>query len=96
MIIIDFKMKYESKSLGESLVEHHGKRGLGWHDVAILFYLLDKKKQPSKNIVYLDQMVWFNISLYESKLQEMLQMGAQYRRWVLVRLVICICFYCIQ
>ena len=31
MVIIDFKMKFETKSSRESTVEHYGKRGLGWH-----------------------------------------------------------------
>ena len=57
MIIIDFKMKYEIKSSRESSVEHCGKRGLGWHSMAIIFYLLDNQQQPFKNIVYIDQIL---------------------------------------
>ena len=50
-------MKYEIKSSRESSVEHYGKRGLGWHGMAIIFYLLDNEQQPFKNIVYLDQIL---------------------------------------
>ena len=50
-------MKYEIKSSRESSVEHYGKRGLGWHGMAIIFYLLDNEQQPFKNIVYLDQLL---------------------------------------
>ncbi len=70
-------MKYEIKSSRESSVEHYGKRGLGWHGVAIIFYLLDNDKQPSKNIVYLDQI------LNDSNLQDsatvvgLLEVGTQ-------------------
>ena len=52
-----FQMKYEIKSSRESSVEHYGKRGLGWHGMAIIFYLLDNEQQPFKNIVYLDQLL---------------------------------------
>jgi len=57
LIIIDFKMKYEMKSTRETTIEHFGKRGIGWHGFAIIFYLLDDKGQPYKNIVYLDQIL---------------------------------------
>ena len=42
MIIIDFKMKYETKSSWESTVEHYRKWGLGWHGMAIIFYLYNE------------------------------------------------------
>ena len=57
MVIIDFKMKFETKSSRESTVEHYGKRGLGWHGMAIIFYLLDKDEEPVRNIVYIDQIL---------------------------------------
>ena len=57
LIIIDFKMKYEMKSSRETTVEHFGKRGIGWHGFAIIFYLLDNEGSPYKNIVYLDQIL---------------------------------------
>ena len=58
MIIIDFKMKYEVKSSRESTVEHYGKRGLGWHGMAIIFYFYDHLENAThKNIVYLDQIM---------------------------------------
>ena len=43
MIIIDFKMIYEIKSYRKSTGEYYGKRGLGWHRMAIIFYLFDEK-----------------------------------------------------
>jgi len=58
MIIIDFKMKYEIQSSRESTVEHYGKRGLGWHGMAIIFYLYDDGDSlPYKNIIYIDQIM---------------------------------------
>ena len=58
MIIIDFKMKYEIKSSRESTVEHYGKRGLGWHGMAVIFYLYDDGDSLLyKNIIYIDQIM---------------------------------------
>ena len=57
LIIMDFKMKYEMKSTRETTVEHFGKRGIGWHGFAIIFYLLDTDGLPYRNIVYIDQIL---------------------------------------
>ena len=57
LIIMDFKMKFETKSSRETTVEHYGKRGIGWHDFAIILYLLDGQGEPYRNIVYLDQIL---------------------------------------
>ena len=57
LIIMDFKMKFESKSSRETTVEHYGKRGIGWHGFAVIFYLLDTNGEPYKNIIYLDQIL---------------------------------------
>ncbi len=57
LIIMDFKMKFESKSSRETTIEHYGKRGIGWHGFAVIFYLLDDNSQPYKNIVYFDQIL---------------------------------------
>ena len=73
IMIMDFKMKYESKSVRESSIEHYGKRGIGWHGCALIYYLykikLDDKNnivyntsgkevyKPRKNIVYIDQIM---------------------------------------
>ena len=46
LIIMNFKMKYETKSTRETTVEHFGKRGIGWHGFAIIFYLLDGDGLP--------------------------------------------------
>ena len=43
LLIVDFKMKFESKSNRESTVEHFGKRGIGWHGCALVFFLYEKK-----------------------------------------------------
>ena len=37
-LILDFKMKFESMSMRESTIEHFGKRGIGWHGCALVFY----------------------------------------------------------
>ena len=50
-------MKYEMKSTRETIVEHFSERGIRWHGFAIIFYLLDNKGSPYKNIVYLDQIL---------------------------------------
>ena len=73
LIIIDFKMKFETKSTRESTLEHYGKRGIGWHGCAVIYYLYkiktdDKNKivydehgseiyEARKNIVYIDQIM---------------------------------------
>ena len=61
IIIIDFKMKFESKSSRESSVEHFGKRGIGWYGVAIIFYLWeaddDGNYSAVKYLVYIDQVI---------------------------------------
>ena len=58
MVIINFKMKDEIKSSRESTVDHYGKRGLGWHGMAIIFYPFDDKESAlNKKIVYVDQIV---------------------------------------
>ena len=73
ILIIDFKMKFEAKSTRESTVEHFGKRGIGWHGCALIYYLYEQKKDdkgelmyndngesimaPKKYIVYIDQVL---------------------------------------
>ena len=54
---MDFEMKYMMKNNRETTVEHFGKRGIGWHGFAVIFYLLDEDNNPYKNIVYLDQIL---------------------------------------
>ena len=39
VLIVGFKMKFEAKSARESTVEHFGKRGIGWHGCALIYYL---------------------------------------------------------
>ena len=56
-MILDFKMKFKTRSSRETTVEHYGKRGIGWHGFAIIFYLLDDEGEPYRNIVYLDQIL---------------------------------------
>jgi len=66
LLIIDFKMKFEAKSSRESTIEHFGKRGIGWHGAAIIFYLNEPSESeedgndgyvPKKYIVYIDQIM---------------------------------------
>ena len=57
LLIMDFKMKFKTKSSRETTVKHYGKRGIGWHGFAIIFYLLDGEGEPYRNIVYLDQIL---------------------------------------
>ena len=38
IIIMDFKMKYAMKSTRETTIEHFGKRGIGWHGFAVVYY----------------------------------------------------------
>ena len=52
IMIMDFKMKYESKSVRESSIEHYGKRGIGWHGCALIYYLYKIKLDDNNNIVY--------------------------------------------
>ena len=59
--IMDFKMKFETKSSRESSVEHFGKRGMGWHGFALSFFLWEKNNEgvfvATKYIVYIDQII---------------------------------------
>ena len=57
LVIMDFKMKFEVRSARESQVQHFGKRGIGWHGMAVIFYLLDENGEAQRNIVYLDQIL---------------------------------------
>ena len=50
-------MKYGMKSTRETTIEHFGKRGIGWHGFAVLYYQLDDEGNPIRNIVYLDQIL---------------------------------------
>ena len=73
ILILDFKMKFESKSTRESTIEHFGKRGIGWHGCALIYHRyeevcdsagetqLDENGNPLmevvKKIVYIDQIL---------------------------------------
>ena len=57
IIIMDFKMKYGMKSTRETTIEHFGKRGIGWHDFAVVYYQLDHEGNTIRNIVYIDQIL---------------------------------------
>ena len=52
IMIIDFKMKFETMSVRESSLEHYGKRGIGWHGCALIYYLYKIKTDDDNNIVY--------------------------------------------
>lgn len=62
VMIIDFKMKYEARSSRESSIEHYGKRGMGWHGVAIVYFLweiIDDEGNfgPRKYHIYINQIL---------------------------------------
>ena len=61
VVIMDFKMKYESKSSRESSVEHFGKRGMGWHGIALTFFLWETNEAGEssavKYLVFIDQVI---------------------------------------
>ena len=73
LMIIDFKMKFETQSTRESTLEHFGKRGIGWHGCALVYYLyeldLNKNNDPildndgkdkyiaKRYIAYIDQVL---------------------------------------
>ncbi len=46
---MDFKMKFEVQSSRGSTVEHFGKRGIGWHGCALLYFLYEIKKDDDGN-----------------------------------------------
>ena len=52
LIIIDFKKKFETKSTRESTLEHYGKRGIGWHGCAVIYYQYKIKTDDKDKIVY--------------------------------------------
>ena len=66
LMIIDFKMKFESGSARETSLEYYGKRGIGWHGMHIMYYKLEDDqddkdgtitKKPVQYSVYLDQIL---------------------------------------
>jgi len=54
ILIVDFKMKYEPKSIRETTVEHYGKRGIGWHGCALIYYLYQQKQDDNNNSMVYD------------------------------------------
>ena len=85
VVIMDFKMKFEAKSARESSVEHFGKRGMGWHGLAITYYMWEKLDSgqfgTNKYNAYMDQVlkdgnkqdVFAVIALLEAALSVMIQ-----------------------
>ena len=73
LLIIDFKMKFPVQSSRESTIEHFGKRDIGWHGCALIWFLYEIKKDDDgnkcinddgtkayytkKNLVYIDQIL---------------------------------------
>ena len=62
VMIMDFKMKFEVLSSRESSLEHFGKRGIGWHGCALVYYLYeviddDGNYGPKEYRVYIDQIL---------------------------------------
>ena len=54
ILIIDFKMKFEAKSARETTVEHFGKRGIGWHGCALIYYLYQQREDDNGNSMFND------------------------------------------
>ena len=52
LMIIDFKMKFETMSVRETTLEHYGKRGIGWNGCALTYYLYKVKTDDKHNIEY--------------------------------------------
>ena len=50
-------MKYGMKSTRETTIEYFGKRGIGWHGFAVVYYQLDHEGNTIRNIVYIDQIL---------------------------------------
>ena len=58
LMVIDFKMKFESMSLRETMPENFGKRGMGWHGVAAVYYEWNNDEEKSeRKIIYADQVL---------------------------------------
>ena len=53
LMIIDFKMKFEATSSRENTLQHFGKRGIGWHGCALIYYLY-KVVTDENNVVQKD------------------------------------------
>ena len=45
-------MKLETITVWESTLEYYGKRGIGWHGWALIYYLCKVKTNDEKNIEY--------------------------------------------
>ena len=52
-MIIDFKMKFEAMSSRENTLQPFGKRGIGWHGCALIYYVY-KVVTDKKNVVQKD------------------------------------------
>ena len=53
LMIIDFKMKFEAMSSRENTLQHFGKRGIGWHGCALIYYVY-KVVTDENNVVQTD------------------------------------------
>ena len=47
-------MKFEAKSARETTVEHFGKRGIGWHGCALIYYLYQQREDDNGNSMFND------------------------------------------
>ena len=65
MMMVDFKMKFEHISSRETTLKYYGKRGIGWHNIYLMFYKLKehvtddgtKEMIPVKHSIYIDQIM---------------------------------------
>lgn len=56
VVVMDWKMKFESMSARETTQQHFGKRGIGWHGFLASYYVLEGSEANGYTI-YCDQIV---------------------------------------
>ena len=58
LVVMDFKMKFESMSARETMPENFGKRGMGWHGFVAIFYEWNNiLKKTQRKHLYVDQIL---------------------------------------
>ena len=65
LMIINFKMKFEPLSAGETTSDYYDKRGIDWHGVHIMYFKLEEAednkdnitKEPAKYSICMDQIL---------------------------------------
>ena len=58
ILLVDFKMKFESLYFREKTVENYGKRGISWHGAMVMYYSWDVSHGAAiRNNVYIDDLI---------------------------------------